>query len=395
MTLIRKVEIARNELGYDAWDRPKTISDKSIFHGLFTYNVPVSAWYETINGVITSGTPTNCTSVDGALKVLAGANNTYLRSYRNPRYEPNKGALYSTAGWIVNPTSAMTREWGTFTAESGTFFRLKSGGTLVGVIRTTVSSITTDTEYALTLPAGLDLSKGNTFDIQYQWRGVGNYKWFINLVEVANSETLGTLTQLSMFNPALPVAWKSTNLGDNDPMYFGCVDVTSEGGQDHGKTYGSVSISNQVGQVAITGYNIPIIAIRSKTTVNSLINTRDTLALLLTAYSSENAFIRVWYTRDFTKITNGTQVWSNYGDGHLEFIEYNPGAGTPMSFNITGLSPTFGSRIGKDSTYDTSALFNDKTGIYLTPGDMLVFTMHRETGIAANVGVTFEFAEEV
>jgi hypothetical protein len=391
------VNTSRNELGFDAWGRAKVINDDSIFHGMFTYNVPVPTWYETVNGII--GATTNCTSEDGALKVTAGTtlnDDTYLRSYRNPRYEPNRGALYSTAGWFINPTSLMTREFGTFTAESGVFFRLKSGGTLVGVIRTTTSGGgTVDDEIALTIPVGVDLSKGNVFDIQYQWRGVGNYKFFINLVEVGNSNYLGTLTKLSMFNPALPVAWLSVNLGDNNAMYFGCVDVSSEGGKDNGKTYGSVGINNESGQVAITGFNAPVLAIRSKTTVAGLINTRDTLALLLSAYSDSKSFVRVWAIRDFTDITDGTQTWTDFGDGNLEYIQYDPAAGTPMTFNTAGLIPVFGSRVGQDTTYSTSALFEGRTEIYLTPGDMFVFTIHRENGGAAKGGATFEFAEAI
>jgi len=142
---ITSVSVAKNELGYDAWGRLKVVNDDSLLHGLFTYNVPVRVWYEEINDVL-SPTITNCTSVDGALNVLAGgtlSDTTYLRTFRNPRYEPNRGAIYSTSSWITNPNALMTREWGTFTAESGVFFRLKSGGTLVGVIRTTVQGSTT------------------------------------------------------------------------------------------------------------------------------------------------------------------------------------------------------------------------------------------------------------
>lgn len=390
--------INQNELGFDAWGRNKTMSDNSIFHGMFTFNVPVSNWYETLNGIVNTGAMLFSNSIDGALRVICGgtlSDTTYLRSFRNPRYEPNRGALYSTAGWFVNPTALMTREFGTFTAESGVFFRLKSGGTLVGVIRTTVGGVTTDDEIALTIPDGVDLSKGNVFDIQYQWRGVGNYKFFINLVEAGDSNYLGTLTNLSMYNPALPVAWNSENLGDNDAMFFGCVDVSSEGGKDNGKTYGSVGISNESGQVSISGYNTPIVAIRSKLTVGGLINTRDTLALLLSSYSDNKSFIRVWATRDFTSITQNSDVWNDFGDGHLEFIEANNGAGTNMDFDTTGLVPIFGSRVGQDTTYSTSALFEGRTEIYLTPGDMFVFTMHRENGGAANVGATFEFAEAI
>jgi hypothetical protein len=400
MTYIKQVEIAKNDLGYDAWGRSKAIKDDSIFHGMFTYNVPVSTWYEVINAV-TSTTITNCTSVDGSLNILAGAtlnDDTYLRSYRNPRYEPNRGALYSTAGWITNPTGLMTREWGTFTDQSGVFFRLKSGGTLVGVIRTSVSGVPQEQEYALTVPAGVDLSKNNLFDIQYQWRGAGDYKWFINLEEVGSAELLGTLTSLSMFNPALPVAWNSENLGDNDPMNFGCVDITSEGGKDNGKTYGSVNIENQLGEVSVTGtgnYNVPMIAIRSKLTVGGLINTRDTLALLLSAYSDGKSFLRVWATRDFTAITENNDTWNDFGDGHLEHIEYDNGGATQMTFDTTGLTPIFGCRVKQDETYSTSALFEGRTEIYLTPGDMFVFTLHRETGGAFSGGATFEFAESI
>jgi len=399
MSYFKNVNIGENKLGYDAWGRAKTIIDDSIFHGMFTYNVPETSWYETINGVVNQSTPINCMSVDGSLNVLAGGgvgvDTTYLRSFRNPRYEPNRGALYSTAGWITNPTGLMTREWGTFTEESGVFFRLKSGGTLVGVIRTTISSVTTETEVALTIPSGVDLSKGNVFDIQYQWRGVDDYKWFINLIEVGNSETLGTLTQLSMFNPALPVAWYSENLGDNDPMNFGCVDITSEGGKANGKTYGSIGISNESGQVSVTGFNQPVIAVRSKTTVAGLINTRDTLALLASSYSDNKSFIRIWATRDFTTITPNSDTWEDFGDGNLEYIEANSGGGTDMTFDTTGLTPIFGCRVGQDSTYATSALFEGRTSIYLTPGDMFVFTMHRENAGIALVGATFEFAEEI
>ena len=400
MSYAENINISKNQLGYDAWGRAKSVSDDSIFHGMFTYNVPVSIWYETINGVI-STTAINSTSVDGALNIVAGAtlnDDTYLRSFMNPRYEPNRGAIYSTAGWITNPTALMTREWGTFTAESGVFFRLKSGGTLVGVIRTTVATVTTDTEYALTIPVGIDLSKNNVYDLQYQWRGAGNYKWYLNLQEVGDSATLGTLTQLTMYNPALPVAWNSINLGDNDAMNFGCVDVSSEGGKANGKTYGSVGIENQTGQVAISGtgqYNIPIVAIRSKTTVGGLINTRDTLSLLLSAYADQRAFLRVWATRNFTAITPNSDTWKDFGDGHLEHIEYNNGGGTQMTFNTTGLTPIFGARVGIDLTYATSALFEGRTNIWLTPGDMFIFTIHRETGGAVNCGATFEFCEAI
>lgn len=388
----------KTDLDIDAWGRQKAFLDKSLFHGMFTFNVPVTTWYETINDTI-STTFTNCTSDNGALKVLAGAtlsDDTYLRTYRNPRYEPNRGMLYSTAGWFTNPASAMVRRFGQFTAESGTFFELDNG-TLYGVVRTTIDSVTTDDRVELRQNIRgneFDLSKGNVFDIQWQWRGVGTYVFFVNLKEVGSHPYLGTLTRLSMFNPALPLAFQSINEGANDPMHFGCVDVTSEGGGDDGKTYGSFGVDNNTGQIAIAGpgeYNVPIIAVRSKTTIGGLINTRDTLALLASAYSDQRSVFRVWATRDFTAVTDGTQSWSDYGDGHLETMLFDGDA----TFDTAKADLIFTCRVDQDETYATSALFEGRTEIWQYPGDMFVFTVHRETGGACNAGVTYEFAEEI
>ena len=387
------VDLATNDIGRDAWGRPKTIADRSIFHGMFTYNVPIPTWQEKINDVI-STTFTNSTSFNGKLNLSSGAalnDTTELRTFRNPRYEPNRGHLYSTSIFLPNPTASGVRRFGFFTAQSGAFFSVKSDG-LYAVVRSTVDSVTTEDEYLIDT-TGIDLSKGNTFDIQMQWRGVGNYKFFINLKQVKKIEYIGTLTELTTFNPANPICFECENLGDNVVLECGCVDITSEGGEINGKTYGSVTIDNEVGEVDVTGFNQPVIALRSKLTIGGLINTRDTLALLASAYAEEKAIIRIWATRDFTAITEGNQSFEDFGDGHLEYVSRS--ATSTMTFDTTKADLIFGCRVNKDSTYATSALFEGRTSIYLTPGDMFVFTMHRENGGIIATGVTFEFAEEI
>jgi hypothetical protein len=393
-TLINnKIDLALNDLGRDAWGRPKMVVDNSKFHGMFTFNVPITAWEEYINGVVQTSI-VNSTSVDGKLVMTSGANSTYLRSFRNPRYEPNRGHLYSTSIFLPAPTAAGTRRFGFFTDDSGAFFELTATG-LYAVTRSTVQTVVTDDRYLIDT-TGIDLSKGNTFDIQMQWRGVGNYKFFINLKEVQTVHYIGTLDELSTFNPANPCAFEAINGGDTVALHCGCVDVTSEGGEDNGKSYGSVGITNEAGQVGISGFNIPIIAIRSKLSIGGLINTRDTLALLASAYCDQRAFFRVWATRDFTAITENDQSWNDFGDGNMEYIEYDsPDVTTPMTFDTAKASHIFGSRVDQDQTYATSALFEGRTSIYLTPGDMFIFTIHRETGGAANAGMTFEFAEAI
>lgn len=388
-------------LSTDAWAKIKVSHDESILHGMFTFNVPVTKWKESLNATELTAF-SNASSVDGKLSLSSGALNDRVKldSFRNPRYEPNRGHLYATSIFLPSPTAAGQRTFGVFTEQSGVGFRLRSG-VLYAVIRTTVGGITSDSETSITIPDGVDLSKGNTFDIQFQWRGVGNYYFFINQKAVLALNISGTLTELSMFNPAAPIAFECINQGSAVSIQCGCVDVSSEGGKDNGKTYGSTFMNNQTGSVAISGYNIPIMAVRNKSLIGSLINTRDVLALLATAYADQRCIFRVWITRDDTAITLNDQVWYDFGDGHIEQVIYslNPDGsalvGVPMTFDTTKASGQFGCRLDQDQSYSTSALFEGRTEIYLTPGDTLIFTIHRETGAAANVGVTFEFAEAI
>lgn len=185
------VDLATNDIGRDAWGRPKSILDRSIFHGMFTYNVPVITWEECFNGVFQPFT--NATSLNGKLNLVAGAtlnDVTRLKTFRNPRYEPNRGHLYSSSVFLPNPNALGNRRLGYFTDESGAFFSLESG-TLYAVVRTTINTVTSEDKYPIDL-TGVDLSKGNLFDIQMQWRGVGNYKFFINLKLVKEIEYAGT-----------------------------------------------------------------------------------------------------------------------------------------------------------------------------------------------------------
>ncbi|MBT8037596.1 MAG: hypothetical protein KJO21_08635 [Verrucomicrobiae bacterium] len=389
--------VGDNPLSFDAWGRNKVYQDKSLLHGMFTYSVPATIWKEIYNDV--EREPTIAVSKNGTLHMSSGdhlGDDNTLQTYRHPRYQPNRGHLYSNSAMLPQKTALGVREFGLFTREAGAFFRLKSDGQLYAVIRTTINNVTNEL-VELIDTTGVDLEKGNTYDIQFQWRGVGDYKFMINLKTVYVFDYLGKLSELSVFNPALPAAFRCKNLGDNPKIKAGCVDISSEGGGDeNGKVHGSVSISNEVGQVAISGFNVPIIAIKSMNQMGGLLNTRDTIALMLSAYSDERAFLRVWVTRDFSAISPNDQHWKDIGDGHLEYIEFDNLDGTePMSFDISKAHTISGHRVNKDSTLVIDDIFDGTTSLWITPGDMYIFTMHREDGTLTNVGCTFDFGEAI
>ena len=403
-----KVDIGSG-ISADAWGKAKTAQDFSLYHGMFTFGVPEEYWKESINGV-EQATFTNATSVNGELNFTSNGvlnDAVVLDTFRNPRYQPNRGQVYSSSILLPNPNNAGQRDFGIFTEEAGLFYRLRGDGSswaLYGVSRTTIDGVTTDTETDLTnfLPDGYNPEKGNIYDIQAQMRMVGNFKFYISEQKFGTSQlvttvkNLNVVDNLTVFNPALPIAFSCVNQGADVVIRSGCVDLSSEGGQIDRGFYGSVSIDNDNGQVAISGFNVPILVVKSNKLFSGKRNTRDIIALLATAYSDQRSIFRVWTTRDETAITLNDQSWQSFRDGNIEYLQYdNPDVATPITFDTTKAGLVFSARVDQDKSYATSALFEGRTDIFQTPGDIFIFTMHRENGVGANVGVTYEFAEEV
>ena len=393
----------RGDTTTDAWGVPKVTQSYSLLHGIFTFNVPAGVWKESLNGSELTAFA-KATSVAGKLELTSGStlNDTAnLATLRHPRYEANRGHLYSISAFLPAPAAAGRRDFGLFTAESGVFFRLKADG-LYACKRTTIATVTSVVEEKIEyLPSGIDLANGNIYDIQMQWRGVGNVLFFVGDPVTGVSKLvhrmrlLAAEPELTLFNPALPIAFECENLGDEVKINSGCVDVSSEGGKGYDGTYGTIATATDSGSIAVTGFNPLVYAVRSLNTVGGLINTRDTLNLGAYAYSDQRSLLRVWQTRDATAITDGTQSWLPFRDGHLEYVEFDPGAGTPATFDTAKANLIYSCRVNIDSTLHVNAVFSKAASVVLSPGDILVFTIHRETGAAANVGLTHEFSEEI
>jgi hypothetical protein len=394
-------------INLDAWGHQKVVHDYSLVHGMFTFEVPSAVWKESRNGIEDITGFTNATSVDGKLNLVAGAtlgDLTVLDTFRHPRYEPNRGHTYSASVFLPDPTADGVRDFGMFTGESGVFFRLKSDGNLYACRTTTTSgagTVTFDDE-PITIPFPIDLEKGNIYDIQMQWRGVGNIKFFIGnpatglLEEVYSMDLLGNLEQLSVYNPAMPIAFRCENLGDNVAIESGCVDVSTEGGSNYDGTYGSLGTSTDSGSIAVSGIDTPVLVVHSKSSFSGRINTRDILNLTAIGYADQRCVFRIWLTRDGTAITLNDQAWTDFRDANIEYIEYNtPIVATPVSFDKTKAIQQFSARVNLDDSYTSDAVFDKAAALVLTPGDYLIFTMQRENAGNANVGVTYEFSEEI
>lgn len=272
--VVSQVDLCNQTLGTginaDAWGNQIVSLPLSRFHGMWTFDVPQTQFmiYENGTQVYSS---TNIVSSDGAgLMSADSTKHTLLMESRTcPRYQPNRGHRLSTALWCPDATADAVRDWGVGTTENGVNFRLKADGKLYAVLKSGGVE-THEEEIDTTGITGFDVTKGNVYDIQYQWRGVGDYNFYINLKLVHVIDNLGTLTALSMQNPALPVRFLCQRVTEDASLYLGCVDITSENGAFEQLQYGSAYAAN----VAVTT-DTPVIVLKQPLVIGTKTNTRD------------------------------------------------------------------------------------------------------------------------
>jgi len=394
----------QNATSFDAWGRPKVYLDYSLFHGMWTHDLARDIWKitEGVNWLTCDLTPTNVVSIAGRLQVDSGAiagDVAVIQSRRNPKYQPNRGHLYSTALGLPNPTGNGVREWGLGQcegttgdlADNGAFFRLKADGVLYAVIR----SGGTDThEEAITLPVGFELDKGNLYDIQFQWRGVGNYNFMVSNPANGHLELVHTITfvntlseSLSLQRPALAAFFRAKSLGDNVRIWAGCVDITSEGGEGQHRIYGSIA-TTKGGVTLPTNAEYALVAVKINSTFNGKLNTRDAILKRILMSVNNEAEVALYKTCDASLFIGTT--WSNYNGS--DNIQYS--IGTDLVADLVGdnMKPVLKNRIEQDvlAKFDNPA---PEADYWLTPGDYLVISVDASSGNSA--WSTIEFVQEI
>ena len=374
--------LGSGDITQDAWGIQKMSLPHSLFHGLWTFDIPLSMWF-LYHGTTQVYDSPNIISHLGAARITADETNPtpILESRECPRYQPNRGHLFSTALWCPSETADGVREWGVRTAENGVFFRLKVVGG-VGLLYAVIRSGGAETETLIDTSGvtAFDVEKGNVYDIQYQWRGVGNYKFFINLQLVHTIPSLGTLTALSMENPALPVSFRCTRTTADVTMHIGCCDITSENGNDD-REEPQVASATKTGNHSDT----PILSIHNPLQIGGKTNTRTIVIDSISVNSANKATFKVWATRDPDHITD-------------EVFAAVAGSGSLTQVDTAATAITAGPRtiavIPVEATARSVEKFtgNSRIRFTLVRGDYLVVT---RTGANAEANVTIRWGEEI
>jgi len=378
-----------NDITNDAWGRPKTVIDRTLFHSLFTFNIP-NNWLIYENGVeIKNNLSTKITSISWHWNITSWAiiwNTWFLRSKRHPRYQPNRWHLFSTACFLPTPNAIWIRKIWMMNTIIQVCFMLEDGVLYAYIENNSTQKIKTAIDISAIWLTINDLQYWHLYDIQYQWRWVWDYFFYIDQKLVFQTNFLWTNTELTIFNPALG-AWFYCENTDwiNVQIQVWCIDITSEWWIVDETEYRSVS---NLTTKAVSTADYPVIIIHIKETFNWLLNTRDIQAFRVTWSLDQKWFMKSYITRDLTAIT-----WASFLDLMYDScIEYDISA---SAININKCQLLWNKRVELDSSTFVDIPSNN-TNFYLTSWDYLIITMQRENPILiANAVVFFEWGEEI
>ena len=372
----------------DAWGVQKISLPHSLVHGMWTFDVPEKTWFMYENGTqVYTSTEIISTGGAGQLTTTAANHTLCLESRECPMYQPNRGHLWSSALIFPNKTNDGVREFGLGTVENQATFRLKADGLLYAVIR----SGNVETYETVIDTSGLtnfDVEKGNVYDVQFQWRGVGSYFFFINLQLVHTVEYLGALDVLSIENPAMPMRFYAKRTTQDVSMKIGCADITSENGRIESHQYESalsegVSISS----------DDPVLVLHNPLQINGNTNTRTVQFARVTVTCSKKAVFKVWTTRDPADITGETlQTLNNGSFMQTDSPDMDPTAVRATAVTVANLNFVTAIPVEALKREATDNPLREKIIFPIVRGDYLIIT---GTAASGSADCVVEWGEQI
>jgi len=218
-----------------------------------------------------------------SVKAGAGAGTALLQTHEYYRYQAGKATRWLMTGYSSDAgNAANVREWGQFDTDNGIFFRHARstvGNKLDIVIRSKVSGAVVETVIAqnawnqnATTVAALDPTKGNIYEVAYEWLGVGNIQFWINGTLVHVQANANTIAGPYMTTAQLPMAVFVTDTASGSATGWTsiCTSAYSEGG-DMPAQYGFAYVRAGA-PFAFATAETPLLSIRPANLVNGIAN---------------------------------------------------------------------------------------------------------------------------
>lgn len=268
----------------------------------------------------TGGTVTHVPAQSAIQLSVNGTNGSQaqLRTNTFYRYQAGKGLrVKQTVYHADTGQTNQVRRWGFFDENDGVFWEL-SGTTFRVVRRTSISGSAVDTAVASgsfsndpldgSGPSGItiDLTKGNIFEINLQWLGVGTVNFYVNGYLVHQILNANTIAGPYMKTAQLPAGFQVLNTGAStgSSMTSICTSVIAEGGEP-APEYSFCAYNSAF--ITVTTTERPVLSIRPKSTYNSITN-RMILIPKLMSLATEGA--RIGYRLIYNTTLTGAS-WSS------------------------------------------------------------------------------------
>jgi len=267
----------------DAFSRLRVSNPIGLFDSTFQYDLQTRIyWQDTANG----GTVSHTAAYSSSALVTAAQQSSMaaMQTKLYHRYIPAKSQLIVMTQVVGAAVTGVTKRVGYFDSNDGIFLSQTLSG-LAFVRRSSTSGSPQEEsvpQYLWDLdrldgsgPSRIrfDVSKASILVIDLQWLGMGRVRVGFDIggqiVYAHEFLNANVLSVPYMRTANLPIRWEVSGNGVAT-MYATCASVISEGGAEFDRGYLAEKASGTV--TAASGARTCIVAIRPKTTLNSIVN---------------------------------------------------------------------------------------------------------------------------
>ena len=363
----------------------------------------------TKTSVTGSGSVTNGNGMVSASTTAATSSSAVVYSSRNLKYRPGQGALVRFTAMFTTGASGSFQYAGIGfpNLDDGLFFGFNetafgicnlNNGTPSWVTQANWNVDVMDGTGSDSNPSGqlLDPTKGNVFQIKYQYLGFGALYFYVENKETGNFNLVhiikyaNTYTVPSLYNPSMPLLWAVENTTNNTDIVVkaGSGMAAVEGkrsylGPRHGESNTKTSVTTQVAAFSL----------KNCSTYNTIVN--GGLVRIRTVTFGSNTggagngvtYLRI--TKDAT--LGGTPAFSPHDGSTADNGDTITSGNSVVSFDTAGTTVTGGNIEYNAIVAVGNSMYADVTDldIYIAPGEILTFAIESTQSATVGVGVTW------
>lgn len=390
ITVVKKTDTPKSQSTLTVFGETLTAALTPLFQSNFVYNINTAIYTTSTTG---SGSVTQENSMAKVDTGAATSSKSQLFTIERLKYDHGEGAVSRFTAIFTEGVSGSTQIIGIGDDDDGLFFGYN--GADFGIMRRSFGSDvwTTQSNWNQYKCDGtdsfpeLDFTKGNVFQIKYQWLGFGQIGFYIespddglfypvHFIQYTNTETVPSLG-----NPTLPFCMDAENTTNNTAISIRSASVMF-GIEGKNIDYGIIrGIKNDKTSVGTTLTNI--ITIRNKSTFSGKTN-KSIVKLILVDVSV-----------DGTKPTEFELLYNTTLGGTPSYVDIETSESI-IEYDTAGTTITGGRIITASniSRAGTKSIDLDDWRIILNPGDTATIAVNATqstTDVAASISWIEEF----